>query len=136
LESVAALHPRLKITLLTDEGFHPSLAELGLNVVATPRSYRPSKALYKARALEYFRTSGLVRDEDWILHLDEETIIDAHVVETCLDFIQYETNYEYGQVSCYLSELYVSKSNANIVIGGYHLLQFSPVLADSAEYLC
>jgi hypothetical protein len=38
--------------------------------------------------LEYFRQEQRLTSKDWVLHLDEEPLIDNHVVQTCIDFIQ------------------------------------------------
>jgi hypothetical protein len=60
----------------------------GVSITTVPASYTTMKATHKARALEYFRTTQCLSDRDWVLHLDEETLIDAHVVQTCMDFIE------------------------------------------------
>lgn len=60
----------------------------GVSITTVPTSYTAMKATHKARALEYFRTAQCLTDRDWVLHLDEETLIDAHVVQTCINFIE------------------------------------------------
>ena len=53
-----------------------------------PTSYKPKYALYKARALEYFRRSVCLQEDDWVLHLDEETQIDAYAIKAVVEFIE------------------------------------------------
>lgn len=69
-----------------------------MNVVNVPEGFVSGKARYKARALEYFRESQVLTKEDWVLHLDEECIIDDHVIQACLDFIERGTD-DIGMVS-------------------------------------
>lgn len=59
-----------------------------LKVVQVPSTFKTVQAKYKARALEYFRQSQRLTDQDWILHLDEESKIDYAVVKSCIDFIE------------------------------------------------
>lgn len=59
-----------------------------VQVVQVPKTFTTVQAKYKARALEYFRQSHHFTDQDWILHLDEESKIDYTVVQSCVDFIE------------------------------------------------
>ena len=59
-----------------------------VHVNEVPASYKPRYALYKARALEYFRRSICLQEDDWVLHLDEETQIDAYAIKAVIDFIE------------------------------------------------
>jgi hypothetical protein len=89
---------RVTIHLLTTED---KVANFNLEdeifVEVVPRTFRPAKAKFKARSLEWFRRSKQLGDCDWVLHLDEETIIDTSALYACLDFIRGST-YEIGQV--------------------------------------
>ena len=38
-----------------------------------------------------------VTENDWVLHLDEESVIDDLSVQRCLEFIRFETDYHFGQ---------------------------------------
>jgi hypothetical protein len=93
-----ALDQRVRICIITDEPSDALFRHLGVDIVATPSSFKPAKALYKARALEWYRTSAKHRDDEWALHLDEETVIDEHTVRSCIEFIEKETDFELGQV--------------------------------------
>ncbi|KAK4995386.1 hypothetical protein LTR66_004779 [Elasticomyces elasticus] len=53
-----------------------------------PTDWHPPLARYKARALEYFRLDIALSNDDWVLHLDEETQVDHFGLRTCLDFIE------------------------------------------------
>lgn len=90
---------RVKICIVTDEPSDELFKDLDVDIIATPSSFQPAKALYKARALEWFRTSAKHRDDDWVLHLDEETVINEHTVKTCIQFIEHDLDFEFGQVS-------------------------------------
>ncbi len=62
-----------------------------------PKSFSPPKAKYKARALEYFRTHIKLTSRDWVLHLDEETFIDAYGINACLNVIERSDKIDYAQ---------------------------------------
>jgi hypothetical protein len=66
-----------------------------------PADYVTVKAMYKARALEFFRITARLGPEDWVLHLDEETLVDEHCLRTCIDFIERCPEYKYGAVSLF-----------------------------------
>ncbi|KAI4112860.1 MAG: hypothetical protein LQ345_006055, partial [Seirophora villosa] len=59
-----------------------------INVNWVPKSFRPRLALYKARALEFFRRNVHLEEDDWVLHLDEETQLDSYAINAVLDFIE------------------------------------------------
>ncbi|KAJ5807840.1 hypothetical protein N7474_009109 [Penicillium riverlandense] len=69
------------------EKFREELAPY-IKVDQVPRVVETKKAMYKARALEYFRQKQRLTRDDWVLHLDEESQIDESVIKTCLDFIE------------------------------------------------
>jgi hypothetical protein len=69
-----------------------------VEILFVPPSFKPPKALYKARALEYARLGHSLGPEDWVLHLDEETTIDAYAVKACLNFIE-RGDCHFGMVS-------------------------------------
>jgi hypothetical protein len=92
------LDPRIKLCIVTDEPNDVLFKGLAVDVVATPDAFKPLKARYKARALEWFRLASKLHDDDWVLHLDEETIIDEHTVKSCIQFIEQEREYDLGQV--------------------------------------
>jgi hypothetical protein len=86
-----SIDERLVFHVILDQGLSPSLAR-GIpdfvDVILVPRDFQPPKAKYKARALEYARVAMNLGPEDWVLHLDEETQIDAYAVQTCLEFVE------------------------------------------------
>ena len=61
-----------------------------LNVphLLVPKSFQTKFAKYKARALEFFRLETQLKDNDWVLHLDEESVIDPQGIAACIDFCQ------------------------------------------------
>jgi hypothetical protein len=88
---LSSIDKRLVFHIILDQNLSPSLAR-GIpdfvDVILVPRNFQPPKAKYKARALEYARVAMNLGPEDWVLHLDEETQIDAYAVQTCLDFVE------------------------------------------------
>ena len=83
--------------ILTDAPCSAKVLGLGLRVEITPATFRAQKARFKARSLEWFRTALQFRDDDWILHLDEESVIDKHTIGACIDFIE-RGEHDIGQV--------------------------------------
>lgn len=73
---------------------HPRIRE-----IVVPSTYRPkSGALFKARALQYCLEDdiNLLSDNDWIVHLDEETIITDNAIRGILNFVM-DGKHEFGQ---------------------------------------
>jgi len=67
--------------------------------IVVPTSYvTNNKTLYKARALQYCLEEGvnLMNDDDWVVHLDEETILTEGSVKGVFNFA-YEGKYHFGQ---------------------------------------
>ncbi|KAJ3067322.1 hypothetical protein HDU98_009497 [Podochytrium sp. JEL0797] len=86
-------HPSVRVHVLTDE---PYFFE-GINCYTCPKNFNSGNAKYKARALEWYRQTMRYTEHDWILHLDEESVIDDESVKRCLEFIWYEKDYHFGQ---------------------------------------
>ncbi|KIW17395.1 hypothetical protein PV08_04589 [Exophiala spinifera] len=72
---------------VNDAIFRKTLSSF-VNVVSIPSSFVTKRAKYKARALEYFRREQNFSKGDWVLHLDEESLIDEYVIQECLNFIE------------------------------------------------
>ncbi|XP_063233132.1 beta-1,4-mannosyltransferase egh [Bacillus rossius redtenbacheri] len=67
--------------------------------VVVPPRYRPkSGALFKARALQYCLEDGvnILADSDWIVHLDEETLLTENSVRGILNFVL-DGKHHFGQ---------------------------------------
>ena len=67
--------------------------------IVVPPSYKPlSGALNKSRALQYCWEDNinLIQDDEWIVHLDEETQLSSDSVKGILNFIQ-EDRHHVGQ---------------------------------------
>jgi egghead protein (zeste-white 4 protein) len=67
--------------------------------VVVPTSYQTKTgALFKARALQYCLEDdvNVLRDEDWIVHLDEETLLTENAVHGVLNFCM-EGKHQFGQ---------------------------------------
>ncbi|XP_072392301.1 beta-1,4-mannosyltransferase egh [Diabrotica undecimpunctata] len=67
--------------------------------VVVPADYRTkSGALYKARALQYCLEDGvnILSDNDWIVHLDEETLLTENSVRGILNFVM-DGKHPFGQ---------------------------------------
>jgi hypothetical protein len=87
------LDPCIRVHILCDE---PNYFE-DINCFACPKNFTTRNSKYKARALEWYRQTMKYTEYDWILHLDEESVIDDKSVERVLDFVKYETDYQWGQ---------------------------------------
>jgi hypothetical protein len=81
------LHPSIEVVILSDEPYHYP----DLNNVVCPEKFQSAngKSKYKARALEYFRIQANLNEYDWIMHLDEESVIDGESVRRSFEFIRY-----------------------------------------------
>lgn len=67
--------------------------------IVVPPSYRTKTgALFKARALQYCLEDGVnvLADTDWIVHLDEETLLTENSVRGILNFVM-DGKYHFGQ---------------------------------------
>ncbi|KAI8929201.1 glycosyl transferase family group 2-domain-containing protein [Entophlyctis helioformis] len=87
------LHPCVRVHVLTDE---PYFFE-NINCYTCPKAFRTDNSKYKARALEWYRQTMRYTEHDWVLHLDEESVIDDESVKAILEFIWYEHEYHWGQ---------------------------------------
>jgi hypothetical protein len=77
----------VKFYLLLDEPCDSIYIENGLNILMVPSNFQTKYAKYKARALEYFRQQMKLSGDDWVLHLDEESILMMPDLYQCIDFI-------------------------------------------------
>lgn len=67
--------------------------------VVVPASYRTKTgALFKARALQYCLEEkvNILADNDWIVHLDEETLLTENSVRGILNFVM-DAKHQFGQ---------------------------------------
>ena len=115
--------------VLTDAPCSAGLLGLGLRIEVTPATFKAQEARYKARSLEWFRTALQFRDDDWILHLDEESVIDKHTIGACIEFIE-RGEHDIGQVC---SRPSLSPPTLN-VISGNHILQRSTLLETAVPW--
>ena len=80
----------IDVAAYLQEHFHPAdgstaMLETNFSEIVVPSSYQcESGAKYKARALHYAIIHGQCRDQDWIIHLDEETRFTAETAQYCL----------------------------------------------------
>ena len=71
--------------------------------IVVPNGYRTkSGALYKARALQYCLEDdvNILRDDDWIVHLDEETLKTDNSVCCCITLYVYHKCSDAGSRHC------------------------------------
>ncbi|RKO88787.1 glycosyl transferase family group 2-domain-containing protein [Blyttiomyces helicus] len=87
------LHPAVRVHVLTDEPYSFE----SINCYTCPKTFKTASSKYKARALEWYRQTMQYTEHDWILHLDEESVIDDESVRRVLDFIFYEHECSWGQ---------------------------------------
>jgi len=84
---------RISFHIVTEEAKAGPFAERfadyeDVALVGVPAGFSARRAKYKARALEYFRAVSNLTEFDWVLHLDEETFVDAYALEACIDVIE------------------------------------------------
>ncbi|KAJ1337109.1 hypothetical protein BSLG_006582 [Batrachochytrium salamandrivorans] len=87
------LHPCVRVHVLTDE---PYFFE-NVNCYTCPKLFTTAGSKYKARALEWYRQTMRFTEHDWVLHLDEESVIDDESIKAALEFVWYEHDYHWGQ---------------------------------------
>ncbi|KAI8616200.1 glycosyl transferase family group 2-domain-containing protein [Chytriomyces sp. MP71] len=87
------MHPAIRVHVLTDE---PYFFE-GINCYTCPKAFGTAHSKYKARALEWYRQTMRFTEHDWVLHLDEESVIDDESVRRVVEFIEYEKEFHFGQ---------------------------------------
>ncbi|KAI0535646.1 glycosyltransferase like family 2-domain-containing protein [Xylaria digitata] len=94
----SSIDPRISFHVLTEETKVSRFNHLphSVKIHGTQIEFKPSRAKYKARSLEWFRINMKIRDDDWILHIDEETTIDEYLVRTCVDFITRQGDKDVG----------------------------------------
>jgi hypothetical protein len=85
--------PCIRVHVLTDEPYYFEQ----MNCFTCPKSFQTGQSKYKARALEWYRQTMKYTEYDWVLHLDEESVIDDESVRQVLSFIRYEKEYTWGQ---------------------------------------
>ncbi|KAB7507336.1 Beta-1,4-mannosyltransferase egh [Armadillidium nasatum] len=88
----------LSVELFVLFAFFISSASKMVHVVV-PTTYKPlSGALFKARALQYCleESVNILSDTDWIVHLDEETIVTESSVRGILNFVM-DGKHQFGQ---------------------------------------
>lgn len=75
--------------VVTDKAI-PELGGIGVREIVVPSSYRtPHGSLFKARALQYCLEPEVstLTDQDWIVHLDEETVLTKRALGGILNFV-------------------------------------------------
>lgn len=94
------------IEVVTDNHL-PLMSHPNVRQIVVPSSYSTSTgALYKARALQYALEDQVntLNDNDWIVHLDEETLLTTNCLKGIINFIS-KDKHEFGQgVIYYTSE--------------------------------
>jgi cellulose synthase/poly-beta-1,6-N-acetylglucosamine synthase-like glycosyltransferase len=81
--------PQVELCVVTDKS-------LPIPHLLVPETFRTRYARYKARALEYFRQQQRFGPGDWVLHLDEESVLDARGLHACQEYCR-RSPYLYGQ---------------------------------------
>ncbi|KAF2164708.1 glycosyltransferase family 2 protein [Zasmidium cellare ATCC 36951] len=98
-DMISTFGPKVSLHILTEEAnsykFRRTFDE-HVPVHGVPASHKCRLAKYKARSLEWFRIHMRLQDDDWVLHIDEETVIDEYCIEKCFDFITKQNSNEIG----------------------------------------
>lgn len=92
-----------------------------IHVDEVPKEFQARHAKYKARSLEWFRRKWKLTNQDWVLHLDEETEIDLYALRSCLDFIE-RGREDIGMVSkWFCAAIKIIRVSGSNIIGDYFL---------------
>lgn len=86
------------LEVVTDKAIHLPV-QRRVREVVVPSSYKTKNgALFKARALQYCLEDGInvLADNDWIVHLDEETLMTENCVRGILNFVL-DGKHHFGQ---------------------------------------
>lgn len=117
--------------VVTDQAINLSKSNRTRELVVPSTYCTANHTLYKARALQYCLEEGvnMLTDDDWIVHLDEETLLTESSVIGIINFI-HDDKYPLGQgVITYANEEIVSwiTTIADLVRVGidYGILRFS-----------
>lgn len=87
------------IEVVTDREIQLDFIEPRVKQIVVPKEYKtPTGALFKARALQYALEPGTssLMDHDYIVHLDEETIVTQNVINGILNFAL-KAEHDFGQ---------------------------------------
>jgi len=87
------------IEVVTDKDFSLADMEDKVRKIVVPPTYRTSTgALFKARALQHALDPGvnILKEGDYIIHLDEETLITKNVINGIINFVV-EGKHAFGQ---------------------------------------
>lgn len=75
------------VEIVTDNPMSIDYDSEHLKIIAVPDDYvLPSGTKYKARALNYALQHSSATDEDWVIHLDEETRFDSDTIRAIVRF--------------------------------------------------
>jgi len=90
-------------------------------VVVPPTYVTKSGALFKARALQYCLEEdvNILSDNDWIVHLDEETILTDNAIRGILNFV-YDGKHQFGQgVITYANDTvrHLTNKHSSVAVG-------------------
>ena len=81
--------PPVQLTVVTDK-------PLPIPHLLVPANFQTRHARYKARALEFFRQQQKFGAGDWVLHLEEESELDADGLRACEEYCM-RSPFLYGQ---------------------------------------
>lgn len=87
------------VEVVTDKSVNLAVNDLRTRELVVPTEYKTkSGAMFKARALQYCLEDGIntLNDEDWVVHLDEETILTEGSVNGIVNFVC-DGRHQFGQ---------------------------------------
>ncbi|KAJ8304748.1 hypothetical protein KUTeg_018331 [Tegillarca granosa] len=96
IENVGIKHYMFEVVTNSKIGLNPYKR---LREVVIPINYvTPKGSLYKARSLQYCLEPHInkLKDNDWIIHLDEETLLTKDIIHGIIQFTR-ENEFQFGQ---------------------------------------
>ncbi|CAG2112167.1 unnamed protein product, partial [Medioppia subpectinata] len=85
------------IEVVTDNPLDLDTTDPRVREIVVPVGYRPKNGtMFKARALQYRLDTNDMADDEWIVHLDEETVMTEQSVRGVVNFVS-DGRHDFGQ---------------------------------------
>ncbi|CAG2118723.1 unnamed protein product, partial [Medioppia subpectinata] len=85
------------VEVVTEKPLELDTGDRRIREIILPIEYQPKNgAIFKARALQYRLDTNELADNDWIVHLDEETVMTGRSVRGVVNFVA-DGRHDFGQ---------------------------------------
>lgn len=132
LPILSLIDRRLEVHIVTEAKSLSAVQHLEQSAIVhgVPTDFVTRRAKYKARALEWFRKTQNFSNQDWILHLDEETCLDEHAIRSAIDAVERDSTMHVAQgiilynAHNYWAHKIVAYADVNRVLDDFGRYQF------------